>query len=464
MLLKRINKIPCCGFDSVHLGELMDNLIFDNVIQILNEVRETSSLKEKARILTNNKSAIYLREIFKYAYNNVDYTYGVSADSIENFSCDSNDIFDMSMFAVLDSLNDRIVTGKQALELCKRYIYSNPKYEELFLNIIDKDLRIGVNTKTINKIWEGLVPKPNYNRCQIFDKKRAGKLTFPAFLQLKCDGTYREAHVQNGKVTFKTRAGEPYENRVLAYELRDFPNGYYLGELTIGRADEPDVNRSIGNGLINSTNPPYDDIHFTIWDYLTDSEYQGLDKTPYFSRFSILSSIIRNYGEDSLIVQLVPNAIVSDLETVFKITSHVMDVGLEGTVLKDFKMLFTNGTNSKQLKIKLKVDCEMRITGFTLGNGKRKDKVGAIVFENDQRTIKGSCSGFSNKEMEQFTKDPNKYIGKIISVEFTDISKSPNNDYFALVHPRYIEIRKDKTETDTLAKVKNLIQMAKELH
>lgn len=440
----------------------MDN--FNTVITVLNEVKETPSLKEKIRILTNNKSIPYLREIFKYTYDTVNYTYGVSAESAKNFCIHSVANFDMPMFAVLELLNDKIATGNDALEICQRYIQTNPSYKELFLQIIDRDLRIGVNTKTIGKIWEGLLCKPNYNRCQIFDKKRASNISYPAFLQLKCDGTYREAYISNGVVSFKTRSGEPYANPVLAEQMKNFPSGYYLGEFTIGKASEPDVNRSIGNGLINSDNPPYDQIHFTIWDYLTDREYQGIDKTPYFSRFSVLSSIMSTYAESANLVELVPNTFVSNLNSVLEYTSNIMSQNLEGTVLKDFKMVFKNGTNNKQLKIKLKVDCEMRITGFTLGNGKRKDKVGAILFENDEKSIKGACSGFSNKEMEQFTKNPDKYINKIISVEFTDLSKSPNNNYFALVHPRFVEIRKDKTETDSLAKVQNLKQMAKELY
>ena len=52
-------------------------------------------------------------------------------------------------------------------------------------------------------------------------------------------------------------------------------------------------------------------------------------------------------------------------------------------------------------------------------------------------------------------------IGRIISVEFNDIVKSENNDYYALSHPAFIEIRNDKDETDTLEKVIQLRDMAK---
>ena len=142
-----------------------------------------------------------------------------------------------------------------------------------------------------------------------------------------------------------------------------------------------------------------------------------------------------------------------------------MEQGLEGGVLKDKGNCFKNGTSGTQLKIKLKVDAEMRITGFTDGTvgTKREGKIGAIQFSNDEGTIKGQCSGFSDAELDLFTKNKDNLIGRIISVEFNDLVKAENNDYYALSHPRFVEIRNDKDETDTLEKVMQLRDMAKSL-
>ena len=158
-----------------------------------------------------------------------------------------------------------------------------------------------------------------------------------------------------------------------------------------------------------------------------------------------------------------PSYLVNDAKAALERSSEFMNQGLEGGVLKDTNMVFKNGTNQQQLKIKLKVDCEMRIKGFTEGTGKREGYVGAIIFENDEGTVKGQCSGFSEAQMIEFTKSKEAYINKIISVEFNDLTKSENNDYYALMHPRFIEIRNDKTETDTLEKVIQLRDMAKNI-
>ena len=295
-------------------------------------------------------------------------------------------------------------------------------------------------------------------RCAVLSEKTLKKIKFPAFIQLKMDGTYREIHVADGQVSGKTRSGEEYFNPVLFKEMENFPNGFYTGELTI-----EGESRFTGNGLINSLNPPYEKITFTVWDYLTDEDYLEKSKTPYYSRFESLSDIIEKHKSNR--VKLVPNHEVNSIDEALKYVSDWMEQGLEGGVLKDKNNVFKNGTSGTQLKIKLKVDAEMRITGFTDGTigTKREGKIGAIQFSNDEGTIKGQCSGFSDEELDLFTKNKDNLIGKIISVEFNDIVKSENNDYYALSHPRFIEIRNDKDETDTLEKVIQLRDMAKGL-
>ena len=65
--------------------------------------------------------------------------------------------------------------------------------------------------------------------------------------------------------------------------------------------------------------------------------------------------------------------------------------------------------------------------------------------------------------VDEVSKNPEKYIGKILSVEFNDLTKAQNNDYFALSHPRFIEFRDDKTESDNFERIKELRDMAKNL-
>ena len=430
---------------------------------ILNELNESNSSNYKLDILKKYKDNSELKKLLELTYNRNKYNFNVSKNCIIK---DNPNILESNgsktvdeLLSALEILGEGTIRGNEAHQfVCNHLKCLDNDNKEIFLNVLGRDLKIGLNVKSINKVFKNLIPKPNYMRCAVLSEKTLKKINFPAFIQLKMDGTYREIHVADGQVSGKTRSGEEYFNPVLFKEMENFPNGFYTGELTIDGES-----RFTGNGLINSLNPPYEKITFTVWDYLTDDDYLEKTKTPYYSRFESLSDIIEKHNSNR--VKLVPNHEVNSIDEALKYVSDWMEQGLEGGVLKDKNNVFKNGTSGTQLKIKLKVDAEMRITGFTDGTigTKREGKIGAIQFSNDEGTIKGQCSGFSDEELDLFTKNKDNLIGKIISVEFNDIVKSENNDYYALSHPRFIEIRNDKDETDTLEKVIQLRDMAKSL-
>ena len=430
---------------------------------ILNELNESNSSNYKLDILKKYKDDSELKKLLELTYNRNKYNFNVSKNCIikDNPSIlESNGSKTVDeLLSALEILGGGTIRGNEAHQfVCNHLKCLDNDNKEIFLNVLGRDLKIGLNVKSINKVFKNLIPKPNYMRCAVLSEKTLKKINFPAFIQLKMDGTYREIHVADGQVSGKTRSGEEYFNPVLFKEMENFPNGFYTGELTI-----EGESRFTGNGLINSLNPPYEKITFTVWDYLTDEDYLEKSKTPYYSRFESLSDIIEKRKSER--VKLVPNHEVNSIDEALKYVSDWMEQGLEGGVLKDKNNVFKNGTSGTQLKIKLKVDAEMRITGFTDGTigTKREGKIGAIQFSNDEGTIKGQCSGFSDEELDLFTKNKDNLIGKIISVEFNDIVKSENNDYYALSHPAFIEIRNDKDETDTLEKVIQLRDMAKRL-
>ena len=433
------------------------------ILEILEQLRNTSSTKEKFNILLSHKDNKDLEKVLKYTYDKVDFTYGVTPTTVLDF--DSNEYSDKEMFEVLDMLNKREVTGHSALALAKNFYESCDKdIKDLFLKILDRDLKIGVNEKTLNKVFKGIVPRPHYERCDILNEKTLKKFTFPGYIQLKCDGTYREAYVHNGIVEFKTRSGESYRNPVLEEILKTLPDGYYLGEFTLGRADNPDANRAEGNGNINSDNPDFNNIHYTIWDMLTEEEYALKDsKRGYDERFETLTKTLETLN--SSLVHVVPSLRVNNIKDALNVTSEWMNKGLEGGVLKSSKMKFKNGTSKEQLKIKLKVDVEVRCTGFIEGTKgtKYEGKNKVITFENDEGTIKGQCSGMTDSMVEEVTKNPEKYIGKVLSVQFNDLTKAEGHEFYALSHPRFAEWRDDKDETDTLEKAIQLRDMARGL-
>ena len=437
---------------------------YEVINEMLNTLAGISSSKEKMAKLkefSKSENGSELKTVFKFAYDKVDYTYGVSVDTIEEYTSNGDHYDDM--IDLLNDLSNRKLTGNNALGACRSFINEHPDVSPLFMKIIDRDMKVGINLKSLMKVWKDISSVVKYCRCDVFSRKTANKIAFPAFIQLKCDGTYREAYVKDGKVQFKTRSGEDYSNPVLEEILKALPDGYYTGEFTLGKADNPDANRAEGNGNINSDNPNFENIHFTIWDFLTEEEYAGITKTPYQIRFENLKFILDGLNSD--LVHVVPCTLVNNIDEALEVVSDYMNKGLEGGVLKSLGMHFKDGTSKEQLKIKLKVDVEVRCTGFIEGTKgtKYEGKNKVIVFETDDGKIKGQCSGMTDAMVGEVTKNPQKYLNKVLSVQFNDLVKAEGHEYFALSHPRFVEWRDDKNETDTLEKALKLRDMAKTL-
>ena len=172
------------------------------------------------------------------------------------------------------------------------------------------------------------------------------------------------------------------------------------------------------------------------------------------SRFEHIKTILQGYSN----IRVVNSTIVNSIAEALALTKDYMNKGLEGGILKDFNYKFIDGTSLKQYKIKLQLDADMRITGFSEGTGKRKEYFGAIEFSNDEGTITGSCSGFTDQLMKQINSNRDAYIGKIIAVEFNDVIHQDGK--YTLNHPRFLCFREDKTSTDSLQRVLDIKKMS----
>lgn len=437
--------------------------------EILEELNLENGSNYKIKVLQKYKDNELLKRVLKLTYDKVQYVFGITMRNINYTNISES----LSLEQALDILETEFctsdVTGNAAIERLT-YVLSNLSEinSKIIEKIISRDLKLNLGKTQINKVFKDLIIRPTYMRCDTYSPKTAKNIQYPAIVQLKADGTYREFTVIDGEIQSRSRSGEDYEYPVIFEQMKDFPNGVYVGELTVRGCTD----RQTSNGLINSDNPPHDDIIVELWDYITLDEYQLASKkdkknvctTIYLDRFRKLKDIYTSTSGISNI-SIIPFKVVNNLQEALKQTSEWMSQGFEGSILKDNAGVFKDGTSKHQLKIKLEISVEVRCTGFTEGTKgtKREHTFGAMTFENDEGTIKGQCSGFTDAQLEDFNSRREEIIGKIIEVQFNDLTKAEGNDYYALSHPRFIEIRLDKDETDSLEKAFKLREMAMNL-
>lgn len=471
---------------------------------ILTELVADNGANYKMDVLKKHKDNKLLQRVFKMAMDKATYTYGITLKSVGNYESTE----DQGLEWALDSLMflvDRTHTGNEAIEYLN-LLLSRLSADDAYVveRIIDRDLKVGVGRSNANKVWKGLIVKPAYMRCDIyttdktvwdekkqkdvFKKGTCHKINFKngAYLQLKADGTYRETVVENSKVSYNSRSGETYDYPLHTERFSQVPDGKYIGELTVVldeellaliipeiRKEDPEMAdeiiadyakgnkilpRSIGNGLINSSNPPHKNIVFELWDYITPEEYtrainREVNTTSYEERFNKLNEIMVTHLGNG--IEIIETHIVYSLKEALIQTSIWMNMGLEGSILKDKKNnVFKDGISAYQLKLKLEIDIDVRIVAFPEGNkGSKHEKYfSGVEFVTDDGKIKGSVGVTS---MSEATRDwmyerMDELIGEVMTVQCNDITIGRGHEHYALSHPRYIEIRTDKNETDTL--------------
>lgn len=436
------------------------------VTTIIDELNLSNGLNHKMAVLKKYKDHELFKRVLKLAYDKAAYTFGISMKNVE-FVTTPGEV--LSLEKALENLEERLaprhITGNAARDLLEGMFRNlSPENADLLKKIINRDLRINLGRSSINKVWSQLITKPAYMRCGLYSAKTAKDIPMPAILQLKADGTYREASVADGTVTFVSRSGETYEYPVLEAAMADFPDGRYFGELVVIR-DGKALDRATGNGLINSDDVPHNEIFYFVWDYVTHAEYflamnKGKPKTKYEDRLAKLCSILEN--SDSKQIELIEGHEVGSIRQALQITSNWMEAGFEGSILKAREGVFKDGTSKHQLKLKLEIAIDVRITGFKEGRvgTVRENTFGALEFATDDGQIKGYCSGLTNDLLEDFNSRRGELIGQVMEVLCNDITKGRDNDYYALSHPRFSELRHDKTETDTLARALESKEMA----
>jgi len=425
---------------------------------IINQINLDNGSNYKMDVLREHHDNKILQQVLQMTYDKVKWTYGVSVKTITMPTLHFDNMTLETSFALLDQLNRREITGNLAREKVQAVLEALSAGDaEIFYNIIRRDQRINMGRSNINKVFKNLITKPPYMRCGIYTEKTAKKINFPAFVQIKADGMFQAVTVDAGQVTFTARSGETRLLPHLESKFKSFSDGVYIGELLVHGL----TNRAESNGVINSDDSK-ENVYIQLWDYIKLAEYaRGKDKknkTIYKDRYE---NLLINVNEDKNIV-IIETHIVADIKEALKWTSKWMNQGLEGAILKDYNNIFIDHTSPTQLKLKLEIDAEVRVTGFTEGKEgtKRTETFGAMTFENDEGTIKGRTSGFTDDQLEYFNNNREEMIGQIITVQFNDVTKSRDNDYYALSHPRFIEVRDDKNTTDTLERVLESKEMA----
>lgn len=378
---------------------------------------------------------------------------------------------------LLEKLSSRELSGNAALEAVGFSLHDLHRDDaEVLRRIILKDLRCGVGATLVNAAFPGDIREHSYMRCSLPKDSNIDKWNWDngVYCQLKADGSFaRVAHDDEGYVGITTRQGNTYPDIPALHKLTEDalwcfkPGTETHGELTIWINGELQP-RTIGNGMLNSLQqggdlPAGAEIRFDCWDQIP-MEFavpKGKVKTPYALRHSILKEQVEAAGRSS--IMLIEGSIVYSKDEAMRIYRGILARGLEGVILKNPLAEWADNTSKDCVKLKLEVDLDLEIIGFNPGEpGKRTEATfGSVKVQSIDGMLEVDVSGFK-REMEQFLhENRDSVLGKVMCVRANAIAHpSESNPKHSLFHPRFIELRDDKYEADSLDAVKAQFEAA----
>jgi ATP-dependent DNA ligase len=323
--------------------------------------------------------------------------------------------------------------------------------QEVLRRVLDRSLKCGVSESTVEKTWPDL--KLSYPCMLVSPLDSKTKLTFPLIAQTKMDGMRFNAIVENGQVSYRTRAGKELDLfGVLDADVMNLTaeTEYVLdGELLMAGPDGTPMDRKTGNGLLTKfqkgtgTAELAKQIRAVVWDIVPLFAFRkGRCSTGYRERHLMLHP--RQVGA----MQVAPITIVNSIEEAQVLYQQKLAEGEEGLVLKDPKGPWEDKRVKHQIKMKAELEADLLVTGFIPGSGKYEGKIGSLLVETEDGEVKTAVgTGLTDEERSMPFSNFSK---RIVAVKYNAVITDKKTGQKSLFLPVFVEIREDKNVADTL--------------
>lgn len=418
-----------------------------SVFQILEELRNTSSTREKVEILEKNRDTKHLREVLYYTLN-TSLTFGIK--KIPYYKSFDTTLALDDVFPLLEDLISRNITGNAAKNAVLSLLaHLSPKEADVVEKIITRKLRVGVSIKTANKVFPGLIYEYPVLKGEKFTPKLASKLPLPFIVQKKYDGSriniFRDV---KGNISFKTSNGKDVDcgNAAIMDDIiKHCPANYMLDGELLALKDGKFLPREISNGLCNKairgtiTDEERDLFRIILWDCLPITSFdKGIDDEGYADRFSKLIDIVT--GMESILAS--ESEYVYSVEEAQKMAANYIIEGGEGAMLKSTTLIWKGARSPDMLKIKNKKEVDVVVIDVIGGEGKYEGKVGALTVESADGIVFNVGSGLTDNDREQ----PFDYwMDKIVEVNYNGLIKN-NDGSYSIFLPIFDRVRLDKQD------------------
>jgi DNA ligase 1 len=435
----------------------MENL--EELNKIFNELKNTSSRLGKEQILADNKDNELFKSVLKFMYDPYIVT-GLSKTKI-NKQMDNGWLFSFdemednsTLVEIIDYLKKNN-TGKDAdIYKVNSYLGSHREYDDMLKDIFTKDLTLGIQASTINKVYgEGFIPTFSVMLAEKYSERPEWVSGKEFLLTIKLDGT-RLVAVVDDNIELFTRQGQLVTGMVdIEEELKQLPKGYvYDGELiaevkseleskdlfreTISRARRDGTKTGIIYHIFDMV--PIDEFKKGVGSVTASERKHQLHKI-----FSSIQHPFRWLKEVEVLYE------GNDEDYIQTYLDSITNNGGEGVMINISNAPYECKRTKNLLKVKKFNTADVRITDVYEGTGKYVGKLGGISIQFEHKGQLWNCdvgSGFTDEEREFYWKNKDKLLNKIVEIKYFEISQDASGVY-SLRFPTWVgRIRDDKEE------------------
>jgi DNA ligase-1 len=440
------------------------------ILSSIEELSGNGSQKEKQKLIAENLSDT-MRYMLDICFNPFVTTKLHKLDfqetTVESFYSWSDVVELIEELKIAPAANDSLRNRANLFINCK--LVDNPeediKIRKVLMKILTKRMNIGIGAKLINKaIREELIPDPSLMLASDDQKEieKWGKI----YCEEKYDGV-RVIAKGSSKTgfTFFTRAFNELDKSKLSNIERSLIDVckylettqtdlqiFFDGELT--DKDRKSVSGKVTQ-ILKGTAPDTigDSFVFNVFDVENTSVLETRKgKSPYLKRRKILEKFFENSPEESP-VKIARLWEAESMDEVNEVYKQIVSLGGEGVILKSENHVYECKRSSQWIKLKEVNDCDLLVTGWYEGEGKREGYIGGLICTDLSGTLRVKIgAGFTDQDLKTLSQDPDQLVGKIASVQYnvTITDKHGNRSLFL---PRFVEIRSDKDQPDDMSKL-----------
>ena len=333
-------------------------------------------------------------------------------------------------------------TDKSIALIQSFYSGYNDELTQFIKDIATKSIRLGVKAKTYNKVAKELgselIPEFDVQLATNIDKIKSDYEFKDMYVTEKLDGVRCIAVVKNKKTILFARSGKIIEGlHDIEKKLSANFNDIVLdGELLYENSEDLAEDTFRKTMEIIGSKGDKTDIVYNIFDIVNDKKYKY--------RRSMLETLVPN----SDYIQKVPLLYQGDdIDKVFDIRDKMIADGSEGVMINFGNSFYQKKRTKELLKVKQVYENDGVITKIYEGEGKNKNKLGAIDITYKDTIVKIG-SGFTDEERLRYWNNPELLIGKVGTYRFTTESHNEKNDMVNLRFARWRGPRYDKTPED----------------